>query len=409
MFDRFNEDISLERRVINRNIDRFGESSVFSECSTSNRNVMFAQEGMMNDIRNGVNPRSRKLVFHVSDRGYLDGQVFKPRVPEYLDRYDPNYPNFEDVSNPRVCFTPSIEGALNAIAVKLERFKPDKFDKMYVYIPEKPLNEYKHIANKDLIKEKKVFDANLTGEIWITEPVRLKMYGVIRVDQVQKSSRKSTVPMLNGKRGSRNYYDFKWHWVVKPQVLKNVPYDYSPELVCSDMLYELKGFNYGIPVNGKIQNVQDDEYYTKNYKLLSPDEFEKYKGGICWDYVEWEEGYMNAYGYDCKKYYIYTETESRTTHTFITVDDGKGGLLYPESAFSQIAGVHKIKNVQEAVDMIMDKMFDLSDNKKHDKIKYYVWEYSGHPEYGSNMKECTRYFTKGQPIISGVAENKHKP
>ena len=98
MFDRFNEDISLERRVINRNIDRFGESSVFSECSTSNRNVMFAQEGMMNDIRNGVNPRSRKLVFHVSDRGYLDGQVFKPRVPEYLDRYDPNYPNFEDVS-----------------------------------------------------------------------------------------------------------------------------------------------------------------------------------------------------------------------------------------------------------------------------------------------------------------------
>ena len=31
MFDRFNEDISLERRVINRNIDRFGESALFSE------------------------------------------------------------------------------------------------------------------------------------------------------------------------------------------------------------------------------------------------------------------------------------------------------------------------------------------------------------------------------------------
>ena len=31
MFDRFNEDISLERRVINRNFDRFGESALFSE------------------------------------------------------------------------------------------------------------------------------------------------------------------------------------------------------------------------------------------------------------------------------------------------------------------------------------------------------------------------------------------
>lgn len=365
------------------------------------------QEGVMNDIKNGVNPFSDKRIFHVSSQGHLDGQVFNPRVPEYLDKYDPTYPNFEDVSNPRVCFSTSIEGALNAIAVKLSRWKPDRFDKMYVYVPEKPLKEYKHTSNKDLIKDKKVYDANLTKEIWIEEPVRLKLYGVIRVDQVSKSSKKSTVPMLNGKRGDRDYYSFKWHWVVKPQVLKNIPFEYSPEWVCRDMIDDLKGFKYGIPVNGEIKNVSSSDYYDKNYKSLSPEEFEKYKGGICWDYVEWEEGYLKAYGYDCKKYYIFTDTEDSDTHTFITVDDGKGGLIYPESSFSQLEGVHKIKNVEEAIKMIADKMFSVNNNdKKYDEIKYYVWEYSGHPPYGSNTKQCTEYYSKGEPFYEGVAKNK---
>lgn len=365
------------------------------------------QEGVMNDIKNGVNPFSDKRIFHVSSQGHLDGQVFNPRVPEYLDKYDPTYPNFEDVSNPRVCFSTSIEGALNAIAVKLSRWKPDRFDKMYVYVPEKPLKEYKHTSNKDLIKDKKVYDANLTKEIWIEEPVRLKLYGVIRVDQVSKSSKKSTVPMLNGKRGDRDYYSFKWHWVVKPQVLKNIPFEYSPEWVCRDMIDDLKGFKYGIPVNGEIKNVSSSDYYDKNYKSLSPEEFEKYKGGICWDYVEWEEGYLKAYGYDCKKYYIFTDTEDSDTHTFITVDDGKGGLIYPESSFSPLEGVHKIKNVEEAIKMIADKMFSVNNNdKKYDEIKYYVWEYSGHPPYGSNTKQCTEYYSKGEPFYEGVAKNK---
>lgn len=367
------------------------------------------QEGVLNDLKNGVNPYSTKRVFHISREGHLDGQVFKPRVPEYLDKYDPNYPNFEDVDNPRVCFSPSIEGCLNAIVVNVERWKADRFDKLYVYVPEKPIDQYKHTTNKQIIKDKKVYDANLTREVWIEEPVRLKMYGVIKVDQISDVKKKSTVPMLNGKKGERNYYSYKWHWLIKPKVLDKVPYDYSPTAVCEDMVRDLKRYAYGIPVNGKVQNVPSSEYFDKHYRLLSPDEFKKYGGGVCWDYVEFMEGYLDAYGYSCKKYYISTDTKDGDTHTFITVDDGKGGLLYPESSFKLIEGLHKVKNVEEAIKMITSKMFEVNNNsKKYSEIKYYVWEYTGHPEYGSNCVQCTEYFSKGEPFYEGTAINPNK-
>lgn len=197
---------------------------------------------------------------------------------------------------------------------------------------------------------------------------------------------------------------------IQESTLPDGPHDdYTPTSVCENMVRELKRYAYGIPVNGKIQNVPSSEYFDKHYRLLSPDEFEKYGGGVCWDYVEFMEGYLDAYGYSCKKYYISTDTKDGDTHTFITVDDGKGGLLYPESSFKLIEGLHKVKNVEEAIKMIASKMFDVNNNsKKYSEIKYYVWEYTGHPEYGSNSVQCTEYFSKGEPFYEGTAINPNK-
>ena len=365
------------------------------------------QEGAWNDIRNGVNPWSTKRVFHISQDGHLDGQVFKPRVPEYLDKYDPSQDKFEDVENPRVCFSPSIEGCLNAIMVTIGRWKSaDKLRDWYVYVPEKPLKEYKHRTNKQLVKEKKVYDANVTDEIWIEEPVRLKQYGIIRIDQVIDKHIKKTVPTTTGFTGHRYRYDFKYHWLVKPKVIADLPYDYSPEEVCKDMIADMEKYKYGLAENGTVHSASAHDYDTK-YKLQSPEEFEQNGGGICYDYVEFMEGYLNAYGYDCKKYFISTNTADNDTHTFLLVRDGKGwkdGFIYPESSFKLLEGVYKVKNYEEAALKIMDKIFDVNHNgEKYDEIKYYVWEYSGHPPYGSDMKTCMEYFSKGDPIHEGTA------
>lgn len=362
------------------------------------------QEGAWGDIRNGVNPWSKKKVFHISSQGHLDGQVFKPRVPEYLDKYDPSLPDFEDVSTPRICFSPSIEGCLNAIMVNIGRWKTaDKLRDWYVYVPEKPLNAYKYRTNKQLIKEKKVYDANLTKEIWIEEPVRLKQYGIIRIDSVSDKTRKNAVPSTKGESKRRNVYNFKWHWLVKPKVLKDVAYDYSPMGVCKNMIDELYGFKWGLAENGSVRNASPQEFNTK-YHLQSPEEFEKNHGGICYDFVEWEAGYLEAYGYTCRKFYLYAKTPGDDTHTFVLVDDGKGGFIYPEGAFKLMEGVYEVKSPEEAALKIMDKIFEVSDeNKKLKEIKYYVWEYKGHPPYGSDMETCQRYFTRHDPFHEGTA------
>lgn len=363
------------------------------------------QEGAWNDIRNGVNPWSKKRVFHITQQGHLDGQIFKPRVPEYLDKYDPSKDKFEDVDNPRVCFSPSIEGALNAIMVTIGRWKTaDKLRDWYVYIPEKPIDQYKHKTTKELVKEKKVYDANVTNEVWIEEPVRLKQYGIIRVDQVSDKHIKKTVPTTTGFQGHRYRYDFKYHWVVKPKVIADVPYDYTPMGVCKDMVDEGYNFKYGLGANGSVHKASPEEY-DKNYRFESPEEFEKNGGGICFDFVEWQAGYLEAYGYTCRKFFISTETDDNMTHTFILVDDGNGEFIYPEISFDPLQGVHEVKSPEEVIKMIIEKIIEYH---KTESIKYYVWEYSGHPPYGSNIETCTKYFSKGEPFHEGTMNKPEK-
>ena len=358
------------------------------------------QEGVIQNIKNKTSPFEKNLVYHISPEGHLDGHVFKPRVPEYLDKYDPSKTEFEDVETPRVCFSPSIEGCLNAIIVNIGRWKTaNKLRDWYVYIPEKPLKEYKYRTNKQLVDEKKVYDANITKEIWIEEPVRLKQYGIIRIDSVTDKSRKKAVPTTLGEAKKRNVYDFKWHWLVKPKVLKDVPYDYSPLEVCKDMVADMESYKYGIPENGRIVNGSEHDYDTK-WKLQSPEEFEKNGGGICYDFVEFEEGYLDAYGIKCKKYFMSTDLPGHDTHTFILVEDGKGGFIYPESSFEKVAGTHEVKSVEEAFKIVADGFWKFNDNiNKVNEIKYYVWEYNGHPKYGSNIKQCMEYYSKGEPIF----------
>lgn len=178
----------------------------------------------------------------------------------------------------------------------------------------------------------------------------------------------------------------------------------TPESVCENMVEQLKSFKYGLGSNGSVHSASSKEYDEK-YRLESPEEFEENGGGICYDYVEFMDKYLKEYGYHCRKFYISTDTEDNDTHTFILVNDGKGGYVYPESAFKLLEGVHHVKSPEEAALKVMDKVFDINDNgKKYDEIKYYVWEYEGHPPYGSNMEACGKYFSKGEPFHEGTAK-----
>lgn len=376
----------------------------------------FIQEGATQDIKNGVNPYSDKMVFHVSPDKHLDGQVWQPRVPEYLDPYNPDDTGFEDNTSPRICFSTSIEGALNGITVNIQRQSPDTFDKMYVYIPEKPWKEYKHKTNKELVKEKLVYDANVTREVWITEPVRMKLYGVIRVDQVSKMKRKSVVPTASGVKDKRNYYTYKWHWVVKPKVLdKATKFNYSVERVLGDLCIDIKKFRYGLIKDGRLMtgNVSDKDY-DKYWVFHSGQTVDEAGGGNCYDMVEYEAGYLDAFGVPYKKYFINCTTikgkdKPIPTHTICVVPhDGK--FIYIEQAFKRVVDEwgYERKKTFDKLNDIFDYVAECIADYENQDVNFGVWDYTDAKiDYGTPMKNFLDWiFNHCKMIYDGATSTK---
>lgn len=371
------------------------------------------QEGAFQDIKNGVNPFSDNLVFHITPDKYADGQVWEPRVPDYLDPYNPEETGFEDNTTPRICFSTSIEGCLNGITVNLPRHNPDQFDKLYVYIPEKPWKEYKHKTNKELVKNKLVYDANVTREVWIMEPVRMKLYGVIRVDQVSNAKWKSVVPTSKGEKDTRNYFTYKWHWVVKPRVLeKATKFDYSPEKVIDNLCIDLKKFKYGLIRNGRLMigNVSDADY-NKYWVYHSAQEVDEAGGGNCYDMVEYEANYLKSYGVPYKTYFMsFTTTTNKpiNTHT-ICVVPYEGKFIYIEQAFKRVTDEwghmrrRTFDTLNEIFQYVAECAADAEDKKQ---INFGVWDYTNEKiDYGTPIQEFMKWiYTHTKMIYDGTAK-----
>lgn len=372
-----------------KNIEKFLKTL---QKTIDSKNVV--QEGAFQDIKNGVNPYSDDLVFHVSMDKHIDGQIWKPRVPDYLDPYNPEDTGFEDNTTPRICFSTSIEGCLNGITVNLQRQSPDTFDKMYVYVPEKPWKEYKHKTNKQLVKDKLVYDANVTREVWIMEPVRMKLYGVIRVDQIADAKRKSVVPTSKGQKDTRNYFTYRWHWVVKPKVVKKATkFDYSTERVIDDLCNDIKKFKYGLIRDGRLMtgNVSDADY-NKYWVFHSGETVDQAGGGNCYDMVEYEAGYLDAFGVAYKKYYMnFTDTKNTktlNTHTICVVPHN-GKFIYIEQAFKRVVdewGNERKKEFDKLTD-IFEYVAEVSAEYHNQDINYGVWDYTdAEIDYGTPIK-----------------------
>ena len=164
------------------------------------------------DFKNGVHPSSG-LMFHVSLKNDMDGKTINPQLPSYITdggKLDDNYQ--EDTKTKRLCVSPSIEGCLIAI-LNYNKIREHVGDKFYVYTPEKPFSQYKHKTNKEIVKDKLVFDANITKEAWILEPCKLKLYGIIKLKKVKDLKKKPTVE----KNIKMNTIKLDYEWIMTPK------------------------------------------------------------------------------------------------------------------------------------------------------------------------------------------------
>lgn len=173
---------------------------------------------------------------------------------------------------------------------------------------------------------------------------------------------------------------------------------------CKELYEKIRYFEYGIPVDGIIKGVPSAEYYVKNYHFLKPEEFEKYGGGICWDYVEYERKFLEVNDIDFNQYYLITNTPPNyDTHTFITVKDGDE-LIYIESSFKRVEhiidGVQKFKSLEDIVKLITTNMWYCNDNDKHfDEFKYDVCKFKGHPKYDCTCQEYMDWMDENSDIV----------
>ena len=235
LFDENNDRSKTLRWNPKLDIPYMREHDMLGEDEEFNQDIMtesYAMEGAWQDIRNGVNPWSKTRYFHITTKRDLDKKPLQPRIPTWVKELkDPEKTmketgRWENITTPRVCVSTSIEGALNSI-MNIWKLTDKKFgsEQLYVFTPEKPIDQYKHKTNKEIIRDGDVFDAQTTKEAWILEPVKMKFYGTIQVDRVSDNGNSYPVIMPGGKKNKDDKigkYTYKWHWLIHPSVQKKM-------------------------------------------------------------------------------------------------------------------------------------------------------------------------------------------
>ena len=120
----------------------------------------------------------------------------------------------------------------------------------------------------------------------------------------------------------------------------------------------LNDYEYMIPNNGNpITHIKNDDF-IKYYVLLSPNEFEKYKGGVCWDYVAYEAMYFRAKYPNMKFETYYQVIDNRNdnpTHTFLIFEFNKKWYWF-ESSWKKNCGIYGFDNKNDCIEYIMQKL-----------------------------------------------------
>lgn len=149
----------------------------------------------MNKCFNFLKGSTRKPtdnLFFLSETN-MDGQILTPRIPRNF--FTDN--GFEDNKTRRVCFAPSIDKCLLGLSMNC------KNKEYFVHVP---------IGSFTVIYPTKIDvpDIEITGEIWVCDPVKIECVGKIRVDDRNGLVYKYTY----GDNINDVLFGWNWHYIV---------------------------------------------------------------------------------------------------------------------------------------------------------------------------------------------------
>lgn len=160
--------LNLFKKILNKSIN-----------STNNESVMSV------DI-------PKNLYFLSFDN--MDNKILTPRIPDNFFTQN----GYEDNTTKRVCLSTSIDKCLMALSMNLNK------KELYIHVP---------IGSYDIYKPstKEVPDCDITGEVWIKKPVRIKTIGKIKV----KTSPKNGIKFKYGNNKEAELYPWDYEWIEK--------------------------------------------------------------------------------------------------------------------------------------------------------------------------------------------------
>lgn len=138
-------------------------------------------------------------------------------------------------------------------------------------------------------------------------------------------------------------------------------------------------FTYGLSRNGKPidPNYEETpEEFGQLYRLANPTQFEKQRGGVCWDYVTYEYNWFKK-NYPqipvTAWYIVFDDGKTYPTHTYITFKYNHA-YYYFESAFKSIQGLYSANNESDILSAVLKAM----DAYNHGILNhdYYVYKYN---------------------------------
>lgn len=121
---------------------------------------------------------------------------------------------------------------------------------------------------------------------------------------------------------------------------------------------ELVNYQYGYLYHNRIEDSDDGQIFFERYRSLTPENFIKYRGGVCWDYTAYEYHELyHKFNLASKCYYIeLANYPNQNTHTFCVIP-GKT-FLYIEASYKRIAGVYEFRSLDELISFISTKMIE---------------------------------------------------
>lgn len=171
-------------------------------------------------------------------------------------------------------------------------------------------------------------------------------------------------------------------------------YDSHKEEQVHSLNKKLNAFDYGVYCDGKVYHDMDKVPWNK-YKTMTMGQMDKYKVGICWDFVNYQHEMFKRDGIDHDSYMfikqVSDDPNDLVTHTFNIVKNGDKQQWF-ESSWMQKQGVHDVSSYEDVVKQL-DKYYGNS-NQAFD-----VYKYNPDGLMGISNGDMFRKATSGEPVL----------